>query len=178
MEWINTAWTWIETNITPLLTTANITMVLGVIFSIWKQKRSLLDNTVSNKELKETMNIVSSQKETLDAQNDSLESLKAENENLKETVANMAIKSDAVLDILHTVYMAQNISADAKNVIETFYTNARYAETQQRAEILKQVEDLKAQLASMTAAMSDNVKKTAEKIKKTVGAEKTTVNLK
>lgn len=33
---------WIETNIVPLLTTTNIMMVLGVIFSLIRQKRNLL----------------------------------------------------------------------------------------------------------------------------------------
>lgn len=173
MEWINMAWQWIETNIVPLLTTTNIMMVLGVIFSLIRQKRNLLDNTASGKELKQAINAVKLQGTTLDEQTAGLAALKAETDALKESAALDATKIDAMLDILHTVFMAQNLPAGSKQVIDGFYTNARYAETQQRAAIVKQVEDLKAQLASMTAAMAEKVDSAETTVKKIVGAKST-----
>ena len=88
-----------------------------------------------------------------------------------------------MLDMLHTVFMAQELPAGSKQVIDAFYTNARYAETQQRAAIVKQVEELKAQLASMTAAMAEKVDSAETTVKKIVGAQSTkkptpTVNMK
>ena len=102
-----------------------------------------------------------------------LAALKAETDALKESAALVATKIDAMLDILHTVFMAQNLPAGSKQVIDGFYTNARYAETQQRAAIVKQVEDLKAQLASMTAAMAEKVDSAETTVKKIVGAKST-----
>lgn len=173
MEWINTAWQWIETNIVPLLTTTNIMMVLGVIFSLFKQKRSIMDNTASSRDLRRTLDTVKLQSAALDEQTAGLAALKAETDALKESAALDATKIDAMLDILHTVFMAQNLPAGSKQVIDGFYTNARYAETQQRAAIVKQVEDLKAQLASMTAAMAEKVDSAETTVKKIVGAKNT-----
>nr|DAR72618.1 MAG TPA: hypothetical protein [Caudoviricetes sp.] len=173
MEWINTAWQWIETNIVPLLTTTNIMMVLGVIFSLFKQKRSIMDNTASSRDLRRMLDTVKLQSAALDEQTAGLAALKAETDALKESAALDATKIDAMLDILHTVFMAQNLPAGSKQVIDGFYTNARYAETQQRAAIVKQVEDLKAQLASMTAAMAEKVDSAETTVKKIVGAKST-----
>lgn len=183
MEWINTAWQWIETNIVPLLTTTNIMMVLGVIFSLIRQKRNLLDNTASGKELKQAINAVKLQGTTLDEQTAGLAQLRAETDALKEIISIETTKADAMLDMLHTVFMAQELPAGSKQVIDAFYTNARYAETQQRAAIVKQVEELKAQLASMTAAMAEKVDSAETTVKKIVGAQSTkkptpTVNMK
>lgn len=177
MEWINIAWAWVVEHITPLLTTANLTLLASVIWTLFKQKRNLLDNTASGKELKQTLNAIKLQSASLDEQTAGLGKLKEVVQELKDVISIMTVKADAELDILHTVYMAQNLPSDAKQVIGAFYSNARYAETQQRAEIVKRVEELQARLAEMTEKAGQE----AEAVKKIVGEKPekpATVNLK
>ena len=170
MDWINTAWAWVEQNITPLLTTANIALVLNVILSLFKQKRTLTDNTFVTRDLKTALADNKAQYEQVTA-------LKKEVDDLTDALSAMTIKNDAILDILETVYRNQPLSASTKDKVQMLHTNARYETSKARATILKELEEMKAK--DEQAAKEREAK--AEKIKKLVGdapADKPAVNLK
>lgn len=167
MEWMNMAWAWIETNIAPLLTAANIALVLNVIITLFRQKRTLNDNTYVTKDLRKALN-------ESRAQSKQITELEARVAELTDASANAAIKSDAILDILYSVYMGQTaLSQATRDKIDTLHTNARFATSKARAAILKELEEMKAKEAE---AAAERLKKT-DKIKKLVGAETETKSL-
>jgi len=165
MNWINEAWAWVVDNIAPLLTATNLIMLLNVMFSLFRQRSNINANTASGKELKQTLKTLQIQRETLEEQTSGLDKLKSEVKEMQEILSHMASKADAELDILHTAYAAQSrLPEEARKAIDAFYTNARYSETKQRAEILKRVKELESKLAEVTTEAAEK----AAEVKKLV----------
>jgi hypothetical protein len=151
MEELNQLWAWLKEQIIPLLTSANIALVVGVLVKIIRQKVTLKDVSVSSTELKKTL---SANKDATEKQN----GLARRVEELTEAMAYMTQKEDAILDILNTVYSSsQSLTPNVKSAVSELYAGNRFATTKARKEALKLAEEMKVEAA-------ENAEKAAKKV--------------
>ncbi len=177
MEWFDMVWAWIQENGLELLAMIDIPLVVSVIVSMFKQKKTLMDNTLSNKEIKAVCSSVEKQAEIIQKQEAEIKLLTGVCSTLKETIDYLTIKDNAILDILHTVYSGQGaLSQTTRETVDALYTNAKYAEGKERAEIVAELEALKKNIVDSATAAAFEVEKKTEKVKKIVD-HKTTVSL-
>ncbi len=177
MEWLNVVWTWIQENVLTILTTAEGSLLVSMLISNFKQKKTLMDNTLSNKEIKGVCSSVEKQAKVIEKQEEDIKALTAVCSMLKETIDYLTIKDNAILDILHTVYSGQGaLSQATRETVDTLYANAKYAEGKERAEIVKELEELKMNIISSATAAAEEVEKKTKKVK-TIVDHKTTVSL-
>lgn len=173
MEWITIAWEWICNNITPLLMSGNISMVLGVLCSLAKQKTVIRDNTANSKELNSVLKEAKKQTEANEQQAETITEIKKELAEIQEIFGQINAKTEAIIEVQQIVYNASAaLKTETRTTINDILTNAKYSTTKTRADILKQLSALqeKAQKAAEEQA------KEAEKIKEIVSSE-STINL-
>lgn len=177
MEFLEQVWAWIQANGLELLAMVDIPLVVSVIVSMFKQKKTLMDNTLSNKEIKGVCSSVEKQATVIESQGEEIKTLTSVCSELKEIIDYLTIKDNAILDILHTVYSGQSaLTQTARETVDTLYANAKYAESKDRATIIKELEDLKKNILENANAAAQTVEEKTKKVKKIV-EHKTTVSL-
>lgn len=168
MEIFNTIYDWIMSNIVPLLTTTNLVALVGVFIGMRRQKSTLFENTLSTRDLKKSLAINNELKEKIDSQAAEISDLKALAGDLSDLMYQTIVKSNAMLDVQQIVYNAStSLTAEARSAINNTIVNAKYATTKARADIIKEIDEMK-KAAEKTAVEQQ---KKAEKIRKLVQSE-------
>jgi hypothetical protein len=156
MEILNELWAWVQEQILPLLTSANIALGISLLYKIIKQKVTLKEVAITSTELKGTLK---ANKDATDRQS----GLSKKIDELSEAVSYMVQKEDALLDVLNMVYTgSESLKPNVKAAVSEIYAGNRFANTKARKEALRIAEELKAEAAEnaeKTAIKAESVKK-------------------
>ena len=101
MEWITIVWEWICNNITPLLTAGNISMVLGVLCSLAKQKTVIRDNTANSKELNNVLKEAKKQREANEEQTETIGEIEKKLAEIQEIFGQINAKTECKIGRAH-----------------------------------------------------------------------------
>lgn len=184
-EFIYNCYLWVANNykeITMTLTSAQFISLISAIALIIKSMKKTDANTTSTEaltsKLKENDN---SNKTVVDIKNE-LGNLKNENARLKNDITEfknetlnsvdvITAKLDAMLEVQSIVY--STIKNDAvRETVSTIVANAKYAETQTRAKLKEEVEDLKNKITEKFDNVMEDVEKTVKVVNAAVSDKK------
>lgn len=173
LEWFNSIVEWIEVNseaIIGALSSLNLGGIAANLFYAFKQRKTIVANTAatsdlgtSAKEMVKTTKAVEENTAETKALNAEVVNLKNENEALKETVSHVMSKIDSILEVMNVVYGTlkdETVRVAVQNII----LNAKYAETETRALLQKQIDELQAKIAEDAELLKSQAKETVEKI--------------
>ena len=169
MEFFESIWAWIVANrntIWAFLTSGSFITAVTSIVMLIKQNKQVVANTNASKEL----NAVLKENKELVKQVDSLTATVERLENkITDSVDSMdtlLTKENAMLEVLGLAY--QGIRDEGKRTaIQNILTNAKYSDTATRANLIKQIEALKADGEARQEKLSEAV----ESVKKTLSVD-------
>ena len=180
MEFFSNIWNWFVSNkdsIFAIVSSAEFVAVAGLVVSLLKGKKSTAENIKASKELS---NAIADQKETNKTLTSKIEALKAENAELKAEINRSAenteatlTKTTAIVNALSVVYNSSIKNPETRETVDNILTNAKFAETKTRADLIKAMDELSAKAEKQ----AQEAKKLAESTKKSIKntGEKTTV---
>lgn len=181
MEWLTNIGKWIVDNkdsIFAVVSSAEFVAVVGAIVSIIKDKKSTLANTEANKELSSALK---EQKETNKLLKEEIKLLKEENKTLKQSVETASetteatlTKVSAIVNALSVVYNSSIKNPETRETVDNILTNAKFAETKTRADLIKAMDELTAKAEKQALDAKILAEKTKETIANT-SAKTTTV---
>jgi cell division protein FtsB len=181
MEWLENIWNWIVGNkdaIFTVVSSAEFASIIALVVSLIRGKKNTAENTAISKELSKA---VTEQKETNKTLKTEMEEMKKENAELKAEIKRSAenteatlTKVTAVVNALSVVYNNSIKNPETRETVDNILTNAKFAETKTRADLIKAMDELSAKAEKQ----AEEAKKLAEKTKETItntGAKSTTV---
>lgn len=188
VEWFQSIWTWFVTHkdeIVIFFTSTNFVSFVSAIALLIRQIRATKRSTSTVNSLSDTLNTanklagdVSGISITLNETVHELPELKQQVAALQkktdETLETLTSKVNAILDVQAIVYSGMKDDTARKN-IANIVTTAKLSENAVRADLEKQIEDLKSKLADKVKETVEEVDKVADEVKKTV-AKKPTVS--
>lgn len=188
VEWFQSIWTWFVTHkdeIVIFFTSTNFVSFVSAIALLIRQIRATKRSTSTVNSLSDTLNTanklagdVSGISITLNEMVHELPELKQQVAALQkktdETLETLTSKVNAILDVQAIVYSGMKDDTARKN-IANIVTTAKLSENAVRADLEKQIEDLKSKLADKVKETVEEVDKVADEVKKTV-AKKPTVS--
>lgn len=188
VEWFQSIWTWFVTHkdeIVIFFTSTNFVSFVSAIALLIRQIRATKRSTSTVNSLSDTLNTanklagdVSGISTTLNKTVHELPELKQQVAALQkktdETLETLTGKVNAILDVQAIVYSGMKDDTARKN-IANIVTTAKLSENAVRADLEKQIEDLKSKLADKVKETVEEVDKVADEVKKTV-AKKPTVS--
>ena len=80
---------------------------------------------------------------------------------------NLTTKLNAILEVQSVVYSTIK-NEDIRNTVNALLVNAKYAETANRAKLRKEIDDLKAKVASQVTEVQATVEKASDVVKNIV----------
>ena len=180
MEFFSNIWNWFIENkdsIFAIVSSAEFVAVAGLIINLIKSKKSTVENTAVSKEFTKA---VAEQKETNKTLTKAIEALKAENAGLKAEINRSAenteatlTKTTAIVNALSVVYNSSIKNPETRETVDNILTNAKFAETTTRADLIKTMDELAAKAKKQAEEAAELAEKTKETIKNT--GDKTTV---
>jgi hypothetical protein len=181
MEFFQNIWNWFVGNkdsIFAIVSSAEFVAVAGLIINLIKSKKSTAENTAVSKEFTKA---VAEQKETNKLLKAEIEALKNENAGLKAEINRSAentevtlTKITAIVNALSVVYNSSIKNPETRETVDNILTNAKFAETKTRADLIKAMDELSAKAKKQAEEAQKLAEKTKETIKNT-GEKVTTV---
>lgn len=162
MEFFSNLWAWIVANKDAIVTFVTSSSFIGFVTTIImliKQGKAVKANTGSTKELKVSLAENKRLMAEMDAIKTEMEEIKNESNNIMDAVSTLLTKQNATLEVLNVVYNHSIKDEKTRTTVNALLTNAKFAETEARAAILKEVEGLRAQLAQGQAVAEKSVAK-------------------
>ena len=180
-EFFNSCWTWFLENkdsIVIFLTSTQFVSLVTVIFNLVKSNKAVGQSTMSSNKLNESLNttnkiapiaedVKTNTELLIKSQESQAEVLKEMNNKLNETLNLQTEKINAIIEVQSIVYSTIK-DEKVRNTVNNLLIKAKYAETATRAELEKQVEELKAAVAEQDKALNETVEKTANNVKTVV----------
>lgn len=161
----NEIWAWIVDNLTPFLTGANLLAVVSVIVSLFRQKRTITDNTLSSRELKSVLSETRAQSDRQDEQTREIAVLKALTGDLTDKADELTTKLNAILEVQQIAYRDHTaLSKEQRGNIDDVITTAKLTSTKSRAELLKKLEELEKKEQASAAERAEIIKATKRKV--------------
>ena len=181
MEFINSCIRWVAENYKAILMAVTSTQFISLVSAIVllvKSLRAGKDNTASTKALNETMEKTNGMSVTVDDINANVTLLQGDNLTIKEELKrfeteqkeyldNLTTKLNAILEVQSVVYSTIK-NEDIRNTVNALLVNAKYAETANRAKLRKEIDDLKAKVASQVTEVQATVEKASDVVKNIV----------
>ena len=181
MEFINSCIRWVAENYKAILMVVTSTQFISLVSAIVllvKSLRAGKDNTASTKALNETMEKTNGMSVTVDDINANVTLLQGDNLTIKEELKrfeteqkeyldNLTTKLNAILEVQSVVYSTIK-NEDIRNTVNALLVNAKYAETANRAKLRKEIDDLKAKVASQVTEVQATVEKASDVVKNIV----------
>lgn len=171
MEFFSNIWNWFVSNkdsIFAIVSSAEFVAVVGLVVSLFKGKKSTAENTAINRELSKA---VAEQKETNKLLKNEIEELKRENAVLKAEVVRVTenteatlTKTSAIVNALSVVYNSSIKNPETRETVDNILTNAKFAETKTRADIIKAMDEL----TKKAQKQAEEAKLLAEKTKESI----------
>lgn len=169
MEFFESIWSWIIANrntIWAFLTSGSFITAVTSIVMLLKQNKTVVANTSASKELntvlKENKKLneeVKELKNTVEVQNNKITEMVDSNDKL-------LVKTNAMLEVLGLAYNGIR-DESTRTSIQNILTNAKYSDTATRADLIRRIEQLKAD----GQARQDALTETVESVKKTLSAD-------
>lgn len=125
MNIFESVWTWISTNIVPILSSTTFVSLLGFITYFLRTRRTTRDNTLVLSKLINELKTALSE----------LGRLKEESRDQKDEISQLTIKVDGLLDILQTVYTQQLKDPAAIRAVSNIANGVRYSTGKTRKDI-------------------------------------------
>lgn len=162
MEFLQNIWNGIVQNkdaIITCLTSAEVVALILAGLSIFKKLKSIKNNTQSSADLSTALKDNKELKNKIDVLAKENEELKAQNSKIIEVTELSLSKTSAIVDCLSVVYNHSIKDAETRNTVNNLLTNARFAENKTRADLIKELEDIKnkakKQAEEVTIAVND-----------------------
>ena len=171
MDFFQNIWNWFVENkdgIFTVVSSAEFAGIIALVVSLIKGKKHTAENTAVSKDLS---NALAEQKETNKTLKTEMVELKNENAQLKteinrsvENTEATLTKVTAVVNALSVVYNSSIKNPETRETVDNILTNAKFAETKTRADLIKAMDELTAKAEKQ----AEEAKKLAEKTKETI----------
>lgn len=172
-------WQWLTEHASAVLAVVSPTMVASIVATIFyavKLRKSVAISDNSSKELKTVIQSNSGIKEELKANNETINKLSDKIEEQDDFIAQLQLKANTQLEILQILIASlKQVTAENKATIDGLIANAKFAENKRRADVLKLLEDSKAEVEALQKKVNTN----NEKAKKLIStkADKSAVEI-
>lgn len=171
MEFFNSIWTWIVNNkdgILAFLTSAEVVAIVGAGILFFKKLKSIKASTQSSADLSAAISENKKLKADIAGLTKQNAEIQAENKKLVETTDLVLSKITTIEEVLSVVYNHSIKDAETRTTVNNLLTNSRFAENKTRADLIKQLEDLKAQSQKQAEDMKNAVDEAETKISNVV----------
>ena len=177
VEWFQNMWQWVvehKDQIVIFFTSGNFVGFIANIILLFKALKGVNNNTSSTNTLNST--IVENKKftEKFNEINDKLNELTKLANTMEQLEESLLNKLGAMLEVQSLVY-ATIKDEPTRVAVLNILANAKYTETAQRAQLIKQLEELKSQLTSKNAEVIEDAVSTVNKAEELVNNTKPTV---
>ena len=177
MEWINNILLWLKENINGIVAFLSSGTVIGCITNIimiLRQGKNISNTLKSTDTLntslyenKKVLISVDSNTKSVNELKESVENSSTVNQNLLYKIGEFDIKLTAVLEVMNIVY--STIKDDTiRNTVSNIITNAKYAETSTRANLEKQLTEMRNKLEEGTKNLLEHVEEEMDKADKII----------
>lgn len=171
MEFFSNIWNWIVGNkdaILAFLTSAEVVAIAsaGVVF--FKKLKAIKTNTQNSADLSAAISENKKLKADIADLTKQNAEIQTENKKLVETTDLVLSKISTIEEVLSVVYNHSIKDAETRTTVNNLLTNSRFAENKTRADLIKQLEDLKAQSQKQAEDMKIAVDKAENKLSNVV----------
>ena len=172
IEWFQSIGNWIVTNKDAIVTTLSAVATSGVGVNLWqffKNRKIVTENTKNASELVAALKenellkpAVAKVEEVLSIVKDKQSALEKKVIDSINGIDILVTKVNAILDVQSLVY--QTIKDESTRIaVNNILTNAKYAVTEQRAQLIKELNALKEENARITAESNAKVEESVAK---------------
>lgn len=172
IEWFQSIGNWIVTNKDAIVTTLSAVATSGVGVNLWqffKNRKIVTENTKNASELVAALKENELLKPAVAKVEEALSIVKDKQGALEKKVIDsingidiLVTKVNAILDVQSLVY--QTIKDESTRIaVNNILTNAKYAVTEQRAQLIKELNALKEENARITAESNAKVEESVAK---------------
>ena len=172
IEWFQSIGNWIVTNKDAIVTTLSAIATSGVGVNLWqffKNRKIVTENTKNASELVAALKENELLKPAVAKVEEILSTVKEKQVALEKKVIDsingidtLVTKVNAILDVQSLVY--QTIKDESTRIaVNNILTNAKYAVTEQRAQLIKELNTLKEENARITAESNAKVEESVAK---------------
>lgn len=172
IEWFQSIGNWIVTNKDAIVTTLSAIATSGVGVNLWqffKNRKIVTENTKNASELVAALKENELLKPAVAKVEEILSTVKEKQVALEKKVIDsingidtLVTKVNAILDVQSLVY--QTIKDESTRIaVNNILTNAKYAVTEQRAQLIKELNALKEENARITAESNAKVEESVAK---------------
>lgn len=172
IEWFQSIGNWIVTNKDAIVTTLSAMATSGVGVNLWqffKNRKIVTENTKNASELVAALKENELLKPAVAKVEEVLSTVKEKQVALEKKVIDsingidiLVTKVNAILDVQSLVY--QTIKDESTRIaVNNILTNAKYAVTEQRAQLIKELNALKEENARITAESNAKVEESVAK---------------
>lgn len=172
LQFFQNIWAWVSSHaavIAGILTPANLILIATNLLQVLRQKKTIVANTGSSRELQESLKAVKEAQATVET----LQSLvAAQNEQiaaLRDGQEQTNTKLNCVLEVQGQAYSVSLAKTQTLDAINGIIANGKFAETHARKAITDEVAELREQMEKLTAAS----KASEEKVKRIAGVTET-----
>lgn len=189
IEFFKSIYQWLAENKDEIVVTLTTFATSGTAINLWqwfKNRATITSNTESNNSLVETVknvvaensnltNIIDKAKEAVKTVQEKVELLENKIIDTVNGVDTVITKVNAMLDVQSLVY--QTIRDDStRTAVQNILTNAKYAATEQRAKLIEQLNELKANVAEQAKQSQAQVEAAVNSAVSLVEAARTETN--
>lgn len=172
IEWFQSIGNWVVTNKDAIVTTLSAIATSGVGVNLWqffKNRKIVTENTKNASELVAALKENELLKPAVAKVEEMLSTVKEKQVALEKKVIDsingidtLVTKVNAILDVQSLVY--QTIKDESTRIaVNNILTNAKYAVTEQRAQLIKELNTLKEENARITAESNAKVEESVAK---------------
>lgn len=172
IEWFQSIGNWVVTNKDAIVTTLSAIATSGVGVNLWqffKNRKIVTENTKNASELVAALKENELLKPAVAKVEEMLSTVKEKQVALEKKVIDsingidtLVTKVNAILDVQSLVY--QTIKDESTRIaVNNILTNAKYAVTEQRAQLIKELNALKEENARITAESNAKVEESVAK---------------
>ena len=172
IEWFQSIGNWVVTNKDAIVTTLSAIATSGVGVNLWqffKNRKIVTENTKNASELVAALKENELLKPAVAKVEEVLSTVKEKQVALEKKVIDsingidtLVTKVNAILDVQSLVY--QTIKDESTRIaVNNILTNAKYAVTEQRAQLIKELNTLKEENARITAESNAKVEESVAK---------------
>ena len=185
IEWLQSVGNWFVANKDPLIAGLTTLATSGAGVNLWqffKNRKIVTENTSNAEQLTKALKqnellkpAVELVEEKLNILNEKQLSFGGKVLDVLNGVDTLMTKVNAILDVQSLVY--QTIKDENTRVaVNNILTNAKYAVTEQRAQLIKELNSLKEENARITAESNAKIEETVEKATAIIEATNTETN--
>lgn len=169
-EFFVNLWEWIKQNsgqILALLTPANLILLIGAVVTLFKQKKTIMSNTVSSAELSKTLAQNNGLKTQVDELSKQTADLKVSVGDIADVNVQSTVKLNSILDVQQLAYNASGLAKETREKIGNVIADGKFSETKNRRAVNEELSALRAQVKELLTTAEASEKK----VKKLTGSE-------